>query len=66
MYKACTEIKTMKLKDTKINIRVSRELAERLSKASQVTERPASQIAREAVSEKLNQLAEQFPQLAAA
>ena len=43
--------------------KASDELLERLRRASAITDRPASQIAREAISEKLNELAIKFPQI---
>lgn len=53
-----------KIAKTKMwTIKASEELFERLRRASVITDRPASQIAREAISEKLNELAIEFPQI---
>lgn len=53
-------------KSTLWNFKTSDELIERLKRASVVTDRPASQIVREAIREKLDQLAVEFPQIDAA
>lgn len=50
-------------KDTLLNFRVSAELAKRLRDASRSLDRPASQLVREAIVEKLEQLAQKHPEL---
>jgi len=50
-------------KDTLWNFRASDDLLERLSRAAAATDRPASQIVREAIREKLDQLAVEFPEI---
>jgi predicted DNA-binding protein len=50
-------------KDVLWNFRASDDLIERLNRASVATDRPAAQIVREAIREKLNQLATEFPQI---
>lgn len=48
-------------KDALWNFRASEQLIERLNRAAEALDRPASQIAREAINEKLDQLAKEFP-----
>jgi predicted DNA-binding protein len=50
-------------KDILWNFRASDDLIERLNRASVATDRPAAQIVREAIREKLDQLAAEFPQI---
>jgi len=45
------------------NFKASNDLLERLNRASVATDRPAAQIVREAIKEKLDQLAQEFPQI---
>jgi predicted DNA-binding protein len=45
------------------NFRIGDELLDRLYRASNATDRPASQIVREAIREKLDRLAAEFPQI---
>lgn len=45
------------------NFKTDDEFIERLKRASAATDRPASQIVREAIREKLDQLAVEFPQI---
>ena len=52
-----------KTKDRIWNFKTDGELIDRLKRASDITDRPASQIAREAIGEKLDELAEKFPQI---
>jgi predicted transcriptional regulator len=51
----------MSKKDARLHLRASSDLAERLRRASEITDMPTSQIMREAVVEKLARLAEQYP-----
>ncbi|HKQ90863.1 MAG TPA: ribbon-helix-helix protein, CopG family [Blastocatellia bacterium] len=53
-------------KDVLWNFRANDNLIERLNRASIATDRPAAQIVREAIREKLDQLAAEFPQIDAA
>jgi len=53
----------MSKKDTRLYMRASSELRERLDKASEVLDTPASQIIREAIDEKLAKLAKRHPAL---
>ena len=54
----------MSTEKTKLfNFRVSDEFARRLQQAARVVDQPASQIVREAVREKLEQLAQKHPEL---
>ena len=53
-------------KETLWNFRTSDDLIERLNRASVVMDRPAAQIVREAIREKLDRLAAEFPQIDAA
>jgi predicted DNA-binding protein len=46
-----------------MNLRVTDEFAARLNRAAEVIDRPVSQIVREAVNEKLEQLARKHPEL---
>lgn len=50
-------------KVTRWNFKATEEFVGRLMRAAEITDRPASQIAREAISEKLDELAERFPQI---
>jgi predicted DNA-binding protein len=50
-------------KDVLWNFRANDDLIERLNRASVATDRPAAQIVREAIREKLDQLATEFPQI---
>jgi predicted DNA-binding protein len=50
-------------KDVLWNFRANDDLIERLNRASVATDRPAAQIVREAIREKLDQLAAEFPQI---
>lgn len=50
-------------KETLWNFRASDDLLARLSRAAIHTDRPAAQIVREAIKEKLDELARQFPQI---
>ena len=50
-------------KSTLWNFKTTDELIERLRRASAATDRPASQIVREAIKEKLDELAVEFPQI---
>jgi predicted DNA-binding protein len=50
-------------KETLWNFRANDDLIERLIRASVATDRPAAQIVREAIREKLDQLAMEFPQI---
>jgi predicted DNA-binding protein len=50
-------------KETLWNFRTTDELIDRLNRASVATDRPAAQIVREAIKEKLDQLAMEFPQI---
>jgi predicted DNA-binding protein len=50
-------------KETLWNFRSSDELIDRLTRASAATDRPAAQIVREAIKEKLDQLALEYPQI---
>jgi predicted DNA-binding protein len=50
-------------KETLWNFRTGDDLVERLKRASAATDRPAAQIVREAIKEKLDQLAQEFPQI---
>jgi predicted DNA-binding protein len=50
-------------KDVLWNFRANDDLIERLNRASAATDRPAAQIVREAIREKLDQLAQEFPQI---
>ena len=50
-------------KGTLWNFRTSDDLIQRLTRASEATDRPAAQIVREAIKEKLDQLAIEFPQI---
>lgn len=52
-----------KAKDRIWNFKTDDELIDRLKRASDVMDRPAAQIAREAINEKLDELAERFPQI---
>lgn len=45
------------------NFRVNDELIDRLFRASRATDRPAAQIVREAIREKLDELAAKHPQI---
>lgn len=56
----------MKKKDTRLNLRISAEQAERLTKAAEVSEKPASEIVRQAIDRKLAEMARRFPELKAA
>ena len=59
--------KTKKLtKDRMIFLRADSTLTGRLERASELTDRPSSQLVREAINEKLNKLARRFPELKAA
>jgi len=53
-------------KDVLWNFRANDDLIERLNRASTTTDRPAAQIVREAIREKLDRLAAEFPQIDAA
>lgn len=55
----------MKQKKRRIqwNFKAPEDLLARLSRAAEISDRPASQIAREAISEKLDELAERFPEI---
>jgi len=50
-------------KETLWNFRTTDDLIERLNRASVATDRPASQIVREAINEKLEELSRKFPQI---
>lgn len=52
-----------KPKDRIWNLKATNEFIERLRRASEATDRPAAQIAREAINEKLDELAERFPEI---
>lgn len=52
-----------KTKDRIWNFKTDDEFISRLKRASKQVDRPASQIAREAINEKLDELAEKFPQI---
>jgi predicted DNA-binding protein len=52
----------MSKKDTRLHLRASADLVERLKLASSITDKPTSQIMREAVNEKLTRLAKKYPQ----
>jgi predicted DNA-binding protein len=56
----------MNKKDTRLNLRISTEQAERLNKAAAVSERPASEIVRQAIDRKLAEMARRYPELVAA
>lgn len=53
-------------KDRLWNFKASDDLIDRLIRYSTMLDRPASQIAREAIGKKLDELADEFPQLKAA
>jgi len=53
----------MSKKDTRLYIRASGDHKERLNKASEILDTPASQIVREAIDEKLSKLAKRHPEL---
>lgn len=50
-------------KDVMWNFKATEEFVGRLMRAAAVTDRPASQIAREAINEKLNELAQRYPEI---
>jgi len=50
-------------KDSRWNFKATEEFIDRLNRAAEVTDRPASQIVREAINEKLDELAQHFPQI---
>lgn len=56
----------MKKKDTRLNLRISSEQAERLTKAAEVSEKPASEIVRQAIDRKLAEMARRYPEIQAA
>jgi predicted DNA-binding protein len=51
----------MAQKEKLLNLRVSEDFNKRLNRAAEILDRPYSQIVREAVDEKLAQIAEQYP-----
>lgn len=51
-------------KDTRLHIRTTADQVERLGKASEILETPASEIVRKAIEEKLSKLAKRYPELA--
>lgn len=53
----------MPKKEGRLDIRISTELVSRLFRAAEVIDRPASQITREAISEKLAELAQKHPEI---
>jgi predicted DNA-binding protein len=53
----------MENKEIKLQFRVTPTFAERLRIAARCTDRPAALIARESINEKLDELAERFPQI---
>lgn len=53
----------MKIKQQRIHIRAEEELKDRLAKAAEVVDAPASQIIREAIVEKLAKLSRKHPEL---
>ena len=50
-------------KNTRLNLKTTEDFIQRLMRAAAITDRPASQIAREAINEKLDELAERFPEI---
>lgn len=52
-----------KKKDVKWNFKATEEFVRRLNRAAELLDRPASQIAREAIGEKLDEIAEKFPEI---
>ena len=54
---------TKQKKDVIWNFKATDAFVQRLLRAAAVTDRPASQIAREAISEKLDELAERYPEI---
>jgi predicted transcriptional regulator len=56
----------MREKDKRFNVRVDEPWIDRLQRAAGVLDRPASQIVRDAVNEKLERLGRRNPRLAAA
>jgi uncharacterized protein (DUF1778 family) len=56
----------MKNKDTRLELRATSEQVERLTKAAEILEMPASEFVRRAVEEKLSKLARRYPELAKA
>lgn len=56
----------MKKKDTRIYIRATSEQIDRLQKAADLLEMPASDIVRRALEEKLTKLSKRYPELAKA
>ncbi len=50
-------------KTEKLQIRATGDFIDRLNRAAGATDRPAAQIVREAIGEKLDELAKQFPQI---
>ena len=66
MYLRWDDRALMKKKDTRLNLRISTEQAERLNKAAEVSEKPASEIVRQAIDRKLAEMARRYPELQAA
>lgn len=52
----------MNKKDMRVHIRASSELFERLDLAAELTDKPKSQIIREALNEKLKRIARSYPE----
>lgn len=55
-----------RIKDSQLQVRIDRTLKLRLKRAGNATDTPPAQIVREAIKEKLDRLAEQYPDLRAA
>ena len=55
-----------KTQDVNLNVKAPREMRDRLIKATEVTDIPYSRIIRQAINEKLDQLAKRHPELRAA
>jgi len=56
----------MKKKDKTLQIRASSEQVNRLEKAAEILDVPASEVVRKAIDEKLSKLARRYPELAKA
>jgi uncharacterized protein (DUF1778 family) len=56
----------MKKKNTRLQVRASKEQVGRIEKAADLLEMPASEFVRRAVEEKLSKLARRYPELAKA
>jgi uncharacterized protein (DUF1778 family) len=69
MYSRCTyteRANVMRKKDTRLHLRASSEQMERLERAAEILEVPASEFVRKAIEEKLSKLARRYPELAKA